>query len=436
MIKLNFQSFVLLSVIIFLTACGEPPSIQPPGGIELPTETSILSSTTETTAMLGPTAITKVEPTSILTETVMVEPVTTLDNSSLVEYSADKIQLTPAELELNTGTLSIQSDNSEILFNSWSNSGQKFTFIKPLPKELIDSNPPEGMSNTFRAAELWIANVNGTDARKVTEQMGDIALWSPDDSQIAYFKLIGVINRELWIIDLKTNTQIKLDEPASVDIGNINYYGSIGWLDNHRLLYGTYSKTGERNLWLHDVPKGQIVAIKVDDKLDNAWSSFWLAPNKVSIVGNTLKDLWLGQLVGENGEFRLNYVKSLIAEDSLIPYWSPDSTKLAIVSFGLLQNKLRVLDINSGNVVEIPFELTVMGVEWSPDSEVLIVSNNVTGSGPKTYPIYVVNVDGSNLRLLSNSANTFIKWSPDGQHLLLKKPEVSNTIDIYKVEVK
>lgn len=81
-----------------------------------------------------------------------------------------------------------------------------------------------------------------------------------------------------------------------------------------------------------------------------------------------------------------------------------------------------------------------METEWSPDSRVLMVSNYVTGSGPKSHPIYIVNTDGSGLRLLDSSSDTFIRWSPDGQHLFLKRPEVeeipNGTNDIFKVEVK
>ncbi len=367
-------------------------------------------------------------------------PVSETPNSGEVKYSAEKISLAPVDLSLDLPGISTQDNklnNLKIGIKNWSSNGQKLTFVIPSPEVLIDPTAPEEYDNRYTASELWVANIDGTNPQKIAEQTGGLALWSPDDTRLAYYKQIGIFSREIWVADLRSNTSTKLSEPSGIDINNGNYYGSIDWLDNEHLIYGTYSQAGERFLWLHEVLENQIQEIFVDDRLGDTWSSFWLSPNKVSIIGNTLNDLWLGELVEKDGQFRVDYVKSVLSEDSLMPTWSPNGAKVAIKSYGLSAQLLRILEINTGNIVEIPIGARVAGVEWLPGDEVVIVSHHSTGT-ELPVNIYTINADGSKQTLLTSSPSGNFEVSPDGQFIELNSVAENasgNDLNVFKIEI-
>lgn len=359
------------------------------------------------------------------------------------KYSAEKINLEPVSLNVDLPGISVQDTETGVIFNSWSNSGQQFAFIAS-PQEFIDPAPPEGYSNSYNASELWIMSIDGNNLRKVADQGGSFVSWSPDDSQIAYFKQVGVFSRELWLANLKTNTLTKLDEPASLEINNTDFYGThVDWWDEKHLLYTTYSLAGvyptiRRHLWLHNIHTDQTTEIQVNIQGSNSWVNMWVAPDKTRVVISTDNDLWVGQLVEENEQFYVNYIKPLITEDSLSPHWSPNSTQVALQSYGQFGNLLRIITLNSSETIEIPFPHTIGSVQWSPDSQSLIISNFGAGTGLPN-PVYAINSDGSNLRKLGEFFFGAIRWSPDGQYLSLLVPNdnsiVNNPFGIVKVDV-
>jgi Tol biopolymer transport system component len=188
---------------------------------------------------------------------------------------------------------------------------------------------------------------------------------------------------------------------------------------------------------VHNVQANHIVEVSVDSVLGDSWSSLWLSPNKAFVIGNTLNDLWLGELIEDDGQFNLDYVKPLLSEGSLTPYWAPDSAKLAVASYGQFANILRIIDLNTDETIEITFPHTIATVDWSPDSQVLIVSNYGAGTGlPNS--VYTVNVEGDGLRQLNDFFFGYMQWSPNGQYLGLSLSDdtsAHNPFGIIKVEV-
>jgi hypothetical protein len=375
-----------------------------PTGSVAPTETVVSPTPLPSPVMVTPTEVIASSTPASPTATVMPETTETVEPpvqltptpSGGVSYSAEKINLVPVQLELE-GLVTKDAD-SQINFGGWSNDNQKIYFGIPLTDFLIDSAAPNE-NNVYRVAELWIANIDGTNLQKISDNFGYSVVWSPDDSHLAYFEVIGVNKRELLIMDLSTGTKTKLVQPSNTHMNDTDFYDNIFWLNNDHLLYPTYSDNKRRYLWLHNIKTNEIQEVLVDIKVGDEWRSLNLAPNRMNIIGRSSDNLWLGKLIDDKGQYRLEYIKTLINNEIVVPFWSPDSIKLAIKSLVRFDNVLQILNINSNKIVEVTLPEEISAVEWSPDSNVILIGAFVKGTDTLNR-IYVTNSDGSGLRLL------------------------------------
>jgi Tol biopolymer transport system component len=99
------------------------------------------------------------------------------------------------------------------------------------------------------------------------------------------------------------------------------------------------------------------------------------------------------------------------------PVWSPDGTRLV---YGANGGTIWVVDVDSGArsvLVELPDDDldSVDGIAWSPDGEIVAIFND---TDPGHGRLYLVNADGSDIRVLRDDADLqAMAWSPDGARL-------------------
>jgi TolB protein len=115
------------------------------------------------------------------------------------------------------------------------------------------------------------------------------------------------------------------------------------------------------------------------------------------------------------------------------PTWSPDGTRLAFDSSG----KIALIDVNGSNyrLLTSPGRCSHDFPAWSPNGSTIafMVVCNARGNDGE---IYIMNVDGSNLRNLTNhpADDGLPAWSPDGQQIVFasnRHGNVAEHVELY-----
>jgi Tol biopolymer transport system component len=104
-------------------------------------------------------------------------------------------------------------------------------------------------------------------------------------------------------------------------------------------------------------------------------------------------------------------------------HWSPDGSRIAVLTSACYAPRVSVIDADSGDAVEVAAfdgsgggqRWIVWGVQWSPDGRQLVVPARRYEEG-EPYHTFLVNADGSSepIELFEGFA---FGWSPDGESL-------------------
>jgi Tol biopolymer transport system component len=160
------------------------------------------------------------------------------------------------------------------------------------------------------------------------------------------------------------------------------------------------------------------------NETDLAWSPDGQYIAYVKVEENRSDDIAIVNV--EDGETRkLTYTSFLEVK----PSWSPDGEMIAFLQFDEVRvdsvAKLMVMSFETGEVKAVTdFPAGWSQLTWSPDSrEIAFVSAEDCGE------LYAVNVDGSDLRQLTNigiGCPSDPDWSPDGNYIIFSL-SVNNT---------
>lgn len=444
MLKL-YHFILIVSVTVVLLACGNTVAL--PEKLE---ETSTSPILFNTSPLPTPSKVAKEEPSpeplptpsKQVKEEPSPEPLPTTAKAETVAplFSADKFNLVPYQFEIPPlPDSALKQVDGPIRVNSWSHTGAKMLFGYRTAERRFDPTAKDNKALTghdgyYFNVHRWIANADGSNAQKIDEWTNSFNIWSPDDSHLLYKKKTGVSNESFWVVDLNTMTHTELAIPPGEVMEETHFYGDVFWLDNEHLLYPTYGADKSRTLWRHNVTTNELQVVTVNEAIGYPWRSINLSPDGKYVVGRTEGTIWLGKIVTLEDQIHLNYVRTLFTDSIAMFYWAPNSHKLAIKFLDMRQQILHIADIYTEEIVKIEFVLKVRSVLWSPDSEMLIVTNYPSGTSMVT-PVYVVNADGSQQRLFwQDGYSNYLEWSLDGQFLIWYQDD--NPQHLFKVVLK
>ncbi len=125
----------------------------------------------------------------------------------------------------------------------------------------------------------------------------------------------------------------------------------------------------------------------------------------------------------------------LKSDDPIIsPAWSPDSKKVAYVSFETGMAKVYIQDIATGErELAIENSSQISSPSWSPDGKFLSLTMYQDGNAE----IYILNLKNKNLTRLTNhfSIDTESSWSPKGSKIMFTSGR-SGSPQLYEIDLR
>jgi Tol biopolymer transport system component len=264
-------------------------------------------------------------------------------------------------------------------------------------EELEKVEPVRGKIAFESGGQIYIINTDGSNPTVLIE--GTHPSWSPDGKKIAFTKGSNVegIGIHIYVMSARGGKPIQL----------------------------TYNRStvDEYPAWS---PDGKKIA-------------FASAPLKGTSIGKY--DIYVINIDGSN-------LTRLTKEGGWDPCWSPDGKKIAFVSNRDGSVNIYIMNADGSNVTQItkmPHYFEWVGSNgvlkgtievpahpsWSPDGKRIVFSVWFTDR-----QIAIINVDGSNLTLLTDSTefkNDWPKWSPDGKKIAFASTRNGNW-DIYVMD--
>ncbi len=120
----------------------------------------------------------------------------------------------------------------------------------------------------------------------------------------------------------------------------------------------------------------------------------------------------------------------LLMADGFEPAWSPDGAKIAFASYRTGQAEIYVMNSDGTGQKQLTDTGNNMQPRWSPDgSKIAFVSDRAI-----THNIYLMNADGTNqIRLTGGPSDYGPDWSPDGSKIVFWKTTFSYLTYIYVI---
>lgn len=264
-----------------------------------------------------------------------------------------------------------------------------WSFTIRAPSLLFLRATPSGGPNV---RNLWTANADGSGARQITNEQGDVLDYTaaPDGSRIAYVVRETQQATSLWAINLDGTARTRLS-PA----GDPSIYTSPAWSPAGDVIVYTLRSV---------VPTGAPASVS---SINGASQAVTIGTSKLWAVAPDGRSL--GRIYGRGDEVGFE------------PVWSPDGTRLAF--------RGQVNDNNASTVVlsdlsADPYRLPAgpgSRITWSPDSGRAAFDESVPVAGGRvTNRIVIAGFSDNDTRIfLGDQAGHESEpaWSPDGGRL-------------------
>jgi TolB protein len=115
-----------------------------------------------------------------------------------------------------------------------------------------------------------------------------------------------------------------------------------------------------------------------------------------------------------------------LAESYSIPFWSPDSTKIAFVGKGGILYILSLIDSSIAQIDQFADGLGVF-LDWSPRSQEIVYT--------KPNGLVIYNVNTHRARILNVPGATDAQWFPNGTELLFQQANIKGVSQLFRIKI-
>lgn len=265
--------------------------------------------------------------------------------------------------------------------------------------------------------------------------------WAPNGN---YYICSGIHHQIFFIYDIVNNKVITKSEPE--------HYGEM--------LYGEWSQNSQYVSIVNMLPKKKLyydfLIVKIDGTItpiyrgsaaEEFFNGGWSPNGKYLAL-----EITSPYLTDDNGVHRVltifNIYGKRVAQFEIPPdvtvkqiRWSPNSRKLALLNLPSTatrypETQLYVLDVTNGEITYIISDKSMCVDEisdWSPSgTKILFSAHDCKIVGVPFYPVYFyVNQDGSELNQVSDDGMGNLFWSPDGNFIIID--EYGNGISLMDI---
>lgn len=140
-------------------------------------------------------------------------------------------------------------------------------------------------------------------------------------------------------------------------------------------------------------------------------------------------------VMNEDGSDEARLTSGAFVDD--FPAWSPDGKYLAFYSGRSGNNEIYVMDANGNNLTNVTNnEANDINPSWSADGQKIVFQSNRSGN----FDLHIVNLMTGQTRQITETINQveeYPDWSPDGQHIAFSAFEINSktSTNIYVMNV-
>lgn len=186
--------------------------------------------------------------------------------------------------------------------------------------------------------ELWVTNSDGTDRHRVADQVGYLAMWTPDSSALAFGRLVALENPSDPQVPFRTELYLVTADGAGqkLFLTDESAYGiqPLGWSEDGQLFYyARVTLQGRWELWGVDIRTGstQFQTFLPSQYLIQSAS---LSPDGANVLLTVLEEHQYAVIVlGIDGREQRTIVRGATGDQPINRYaviWSPDSQDLLV----------------------------------------------------------------------------------------------------------
>ena len=271
--------------------------------------------------------------------------------------------------------------------------------------------------------QIFVVRPDGTGKTRLTQE-GDqnyLPAWSRDGRKLAFTS-----NRsgrsQIWVMAANGSNPIQLTTEADNAVPT--------WSPDGKRLAFASKRTGHFEIWVMNADgSDQKQVTKTDVAVANDGPAWSPDGRKIAFYSNRSGHyaIWLMEPDGSHlTQFTTADGDRYV--DSNAPAWSPDGSKIAFW-WGVAHKSgnIWVMNVDGSNrrqLTDQPVGINADGPAWSPDGKKILFSSNRPGS--QGIGNWIMNADGSDQRVFTT--NTFVRSRPSWQPNSSTPPSVGSSI--------